>query len=1054
MKYSSASLAKTSRPNAHLVGRCAAVAAMAESKASLIWLVAPPGSGKTSLCIEYVQQRKCPAAWLRLDEADNDLASFFHYLEQAIINGNIAKDWRVPQLLPEHLPQPAGFMRLFVRSLAAAIVPEACLVLDDAYKCQEACFFCDFLRILHEELPPEVRVLICSRVAAPAGCAKALAYGCMTEIDSSALSFSLEETERLLTTLGVGNVAEIRDAVFNYSHGWAVGIVLMASWLQRRPEAALHLEENMPLLVMGFLSNEVFAAYSPAEQEMLMSVCWLPYFREEWAVELSGIDKAGEIIARLAAGGLIYEYSGHEYSLHRLFRLFLREWSRDHTDETRRLQCIDRCVLLLLSHDDADAAVELALKHGLVERAAALIENQSAELFSEARHQTLARWIGALPEHLRSPWHYYWLGLSLFVNDSARSQEALLRAYTAFAASGNQQYRFLALSWIITSYSLSSSSDVPLGEFLKRYVDVDKDYALLTDDNLKAHLALAVFSGLSVTEPGHPDFELWQGRVETALSLSLDPTLKVRIIIWLCIHSFMSGRYRRLDALQALLDGQPNLQGLPPYARLLANCLRTTAAAAHADHAALALAVAAGRQCAAETGIGGIAGFNSLFLAVSYLLQGDYDNASAAVSEAMSAARSNYFFLNLQLKLTQSWLAAWKGNSSALHFARMMRQADQHSESVIQEILGRTSECIAASLLELPDVALQVAELRQLAQANRYPFSLIHADFLDAWRFVRLGDQESALPYLQSGLKLLGEVSEGYLTSAVPQILQPLCALALRHNIEPEVARSLIRVFRLPPPADSPDSWPWPVTVRCFGGFELLIDGKPLRSQGKTKHRQLDLVKLIAAHAPAPLAMSLIAETLWPDSDGDTAHHALETTLSRLRTTLGCNIFNVEHAAVGLDRKVCWVDTAAFDDRLEFLEKQLGREGEDVAVTASAVLELCRGEFLFGENQAWIIARRDYWRSRIGRIFSAAAGVLLRAGDALAAARLLEHVLEISPHSELMVHALMQIYLDAGHNAQGLAVYQRFCQYSLPVLGVAVPEKVERLAQCLQTPAA
>lgn len=1050
MKYSAANLAKTSRPNAHLVGRASAVAVIAQSQAQLIWLVAPPGSGKTSLCIEYVNHRNCRAAWLRVDEADNDLASFFHYLELAIINGNIAGDWQPPQLLPEHLPAPAGYMRLFVRSLAAVITPEACLIIDDAYKCQDSFFFCDFLRVLHEELPPDVRVLICSRMPSPAGCAKALAYGCMTEIDGAALSFSPEETGRLLAVLGLPNAAEIRDVIYGITHGWAVGIVLLASLLQRRPEAAAQLEENLPRLMSTFLANEVFSAFSPSEQEVLMSVCWLPYFRADWAAELSGIPEAPELLAKLANGGLIYEYSGQQYTLHRLFRLFLREWSFEHMDETRRLLWVDRSVLLLLSHDDADAAVELALEHGLMERAAALIENQAAEMYREARHQTLVRWIGVLPEEMCSAWHHYWLGLSLFFSDSARAQTALLRAYEAFAASGNQQYRFLALSWIITSYSLSSLCDVPLGEMLQKYVGGENDYERLTDDSLKAHLALAVFCGLTMTEPGHPDFELWQRRAEEALSLTVDQTIKIRIIAWFCIHYFMSGRYRSFDVLSALLDAQPNVNDLSPYARLLVHCVRTVAASARADHTALELEVAAGRRCAVKTGIAGMEGFNCLMLAVSHLLQGEYDRASAAVAEATTASRSGYFFLTLQLHIVQSWVAAWKGNNSALHFARMIRQASKKSGSVIQDTLGRTCECIAAALFDAADVVQQIAELRQAGKTHRYPIAMIHADLLDAWRCLRMDDEEAALPWLQSGLRLLGENSDGYLTAAVPQILQPLCALALRRNIEPDMARALIRVYRLPPPDDLPSYWPCPVMVRCFGGFELLVDGQPLRSQGKSKHRQMELVKLIAAHAPSPLAMGLIAETLWPDSDGDSAHHTLETTLSRLRATLGYNIFNVEHGAVSLDRKVCWVDTVVLHHRLELLEREVSEQDNDIEAVAQAALELCRGEFLFGESAGWSLLRRDYWSSRMARVFGAAAKTLASMGEALAAARLLEHVLEINPHSELIVHELMTIYLEADLYAQGLAIYRRYRQFSLNVLGVAVPEKIEMLARRLQ----
>ncbi|OQA33743.1 MAG: HTH-type transcriptional regulator MalT [Betaproteobacteria bacterium ADurb.Bin341] len=1050
VKYSFASSAKTSRPVAHVVRRPAVVEAMKQSQGALFWLVAPAGSGKTSLCLDYLQDRGCPSAWVRLDEADRDPASFFYYLEQAILSGGIASDWRAPTFLPEHLQAPGAYTRLFLRSLAPAIAPDACLVLDDAYNCQDAPFFGEFLRIVQDELPPGVHILICSRAAPPAVCAKALAYGAMVEIDSARLSFSQEETERLLAVLGVEDAAGKSEAVFEASQGWAVAIVLMATWLQRRPEAARNFEEHLPNLVGSFLATEVFEAYSSPERELLLAICWLPYFREDWAASLSGVETAGEIIARLVASGLVYEYSGRQYSLHRLFRTFLREWACINVAEEKRLQWVDQSVLLMLSDDDADVAVELALKYGLFERAAALIENQSADLFEEGRHQTLERWIESLPQHLHTPWHDYWLGLSLFTRDAARSREALLRAYVAFSDSDSRQNRYMALSWIVSTYALNNlKSDVPLVEVLSEYIGSD-DYERLTDDNLRAHLAQAVFSGLALTDPGHPDFCLWQQRSEDALALPASQTIKIRILAWLAILSFLSGRYRRMDELCALLDGLPDLQELSPHAQVLAQCIRALAMLVHADHAALPLALKQARRLSTETGIINLDGINAMAYAVSRVLAGDVEGGGAILQEALAANHTKHYFMGVTLELAQSWITAWKGSGSSLQFAHIIRQTGRDSGLMMHEILGLTSECIAAALLDLPDLAARVAELRRLGNSGSIPYAAIHAELLDAWRLARAGDEEAAVPFLETGLKLLRQQSEGFLTSAVPQILQPLCALALRRNIEPDTARALIRVFGLPPPPDFPAYWTYPVQIRCFGGFELLIGGRSVPSQGKSKHRQMELIRMIAAHAPTPLAMGLISEILWPDSEGDAAHHALETTLSRLRTTLGYNIFIVEHGAVSLDRQFCWLDTVVAHEAMLLLEKQVKQKDRGMAATAQTLLDLCRGELLFGEGAAWIVARREYWNSRMTRAFSAVAAALVASGAAIAAARLLARALEINPHSELVVHDLMDTCLKADLHAEGLAAYQRFCRFSLPVLGIAVPEKIELLAQRLR----
>jgi ATP/maltotriose-dependent transcriptional regulator MalT len=49
----------------------------------VIWVSGPPGSGKTTLVISYLEARKVPRLWYQVDKADADPATFFYYLGQA-----------------------------------------------------------------------------------------------------------------------------------------------------------------------------------------------------------------------------------------------------------------------------------------------------------------------------------------------------------------------------------------------------------------------------------------------------------------------------------------------------------------------------------------------------------------------------------------------------------------------------------------------------------------------------------------------------------------------------------------------------------------------------------------------------------------------------------------------------------------------------------------------------------------------------------------------------------------------------------------------------------
>lgn len=80
------------RPN--LVSRLRLVKQLNESLLHKLTLVsAPAGFGKTTLVSDWLRQIDWPAAWLSLDEGDNDSARFFTYFIAALqqVNSQIGQ---------------------------------------------------------------------------------------------------------------------------------------------------------------------------------------------------------------------------------------------------------------------------------------------------------------------------------------------------------------------------------------------------------------------------------------------------------------------------------------------------------------------------------------------------------------------------------------------------------------------------------------------------------------------------------------------------------------------------------------------------------------------------------------------------------------------------------------------------------------------------------------------------------------------------------------------------------------------------------------------------
>jgi hypothetical protein len=77
----------------------------------------------------------------------------------------------------------------------------------------------------------------------------------------------------------------------------------------------------------------------------------------------------------------------------------------------------------------------------------------------------------------------------------------------------------------------------------------------------------------------------------------------------------------------------------------------------------------------------------------------------------------------------------------------------------------------------------------------------------------------------------------------------------------------------------------------------------------KPPHRLLELLKALVAFGSDGVEQAELADTLWPQAEGDRARNALIVNLSRLRTLLGRDDTVLLHdGRVVLNRHCCWID--------------------------------------------------------------------------------------------------------------------------------------------------
>jgi ATP/maltotriose-dependent transcriptional regulator MalT len=110
-----------------------------------------------------------------MDSGDQDLASFFHQLKQAV--GAFArKGPRLPAMTPEYLATVPAFARRFFRELFQCLHRPATLVLDKYQEVPANHSLHELVANAAEEVPQNVSLVLISRRDPPGTYARLLAY--------------------------------------------------------------------------------------------------------------------------------------------------------------------------------------------------------------------------------------------------------------------------------------------------------------------------------------------------------------------------------------------------------------------------------------------------------------------------------------------------------------------------------------------------------------------------------------------------------------------------------------------------------------------------------------------------------------------------------------------------------------------------------------------------------------------------------------------------------------------------------------------------------------
>src|SRR4026209_84278 len=181
-----------------IVRRARVVSAVTHAlRNGICWIAAPAGYGKTTATLDYLQKKPTTHLWYRVDEGDQDVASFFHHIGNQLPARAAGE---LPVFGPEYADQPAEFARRFFRAFFRKLSRIGLLVIDDLHYGIETAQFRTMLAIMLRELPDDLQCACISRTLPPEELAELTFKGQLTVLDQSILQFSDAEARALVAS--------------------------------------------------------------------------------------------------------------------------------------------------------------------------------------------------------------------------------------------------------------------------------------------------------------------------------------------------------------------------------------------------------------------------------------------------------------------------------------------------------------------------------------------------------------------------------------------------------------------------------------------------------------------------------------------------------------------------------------------------------------------------------------------------------------------------------------------------------------------------------------
>lgn len=366
---------------------------------------APAGFGKSTLLAEWLAADPAggrPAAWVSLDESDNDPARFWTYVVTALrrIRPQVGEGALAALRSPQ--PPPIESILTTVINEISAIDDDVTLILDDLHAIESRPVH-GAIAFLLDHLPPRMHLVVASRSDPPLPLTRLRARGELTELRAADLRFTPDEAAAFLDqVMGLTLSADDVSALEARTEGWIAGLQLAALSMRGRADVSGFIASfaGDDRYIVDFLVEEVLHRQPERVRSFLLQTSILDRLSAPLCDAVTGRDDGAEMLGALERRNLFVvplDDKRRWLRFHHLFAEVIRAHAtEEHPDRIPDLR--RRAAAWFEGQGMAAEAIEQARAAGDHERVARLLVANVDALERTGQYVSIARWAASLPE--------------------------------------------------------------------------------------------------------------------------------------------------------------------------------------------------------------------------------------------------------------------------------------------------------------------------------------------------------------------------------------------------------------------------------------------------------------------------------------------------------------------------------------------------------------------------------------------------------------------------------------------------------------------------------